>query len=271
MKKDALRERVFYILVAAILLGIALALALFFRRTKKLNRELTLAVDVRNKLFSIISHDLRGPAGSLKLAYELLETGAISDEEFPGFFKMLKNQSNTLNETLDSLLIWSRSQLDEIRTVPLKFVLLESIKFNLALLEGQYTIKQLKINISVPIDMEIYADKDQFDFIIRNLLSNAIKFSYAGSAIEVTAERKKDSILLTVTDHGIGISPERQAQFQSGTLETTFGTSGEKGTGLGLRMIKDFVSASGGNISLQSTKGNTQFSLSLPPTPVIKN
>ncbi|RYE36040.1 MAG: HAMP domain-containing histidine kinase, partial [Sphingobacteriales bacterium] len=243
------------------LFAIAVTLGLYFQKTRMLNRRLAQSISVRDKLFSIISHDLRGPAGSLKQALELIDTGAVSAEELPEFLSMLKNQSFVLNDTLDTLLIWSRSQLNEISQNPIKFPVLTLINKNLALLEGQYKLKGLSVKVDIAPNDDVYADRDQFEFIIRNLISNAIKFSLPGGKIEIALRKKLHLVELTVRDHGIGISTERQAQFLTGDLDTTFGTSGEKGTGLGLRMVKDFIHAAGGTISIESKKGDTIFNL----------
>jgi signal transduction histidine kinase len=263
-QRNAVYERSIAILICTALLIIALVFALFLRRTQKLNQKLALQVEVTNKLFSIISHDLRGPAGSLKQGLELVDSASITIEELPNFLKLLKKQSIVLNETLDTMLIWSRSQLNELRQNPVVFSPLPVIQNNLALMEGQYMSKNLSFDLDVPADVTIYADRDQFDFIIRNLLSNAIKFSLENGTIALNVSRENHRATFTVRDYGVGISTERQQQFLSGNLETTFGTSGEKGTGLGLRMVKDFINAAGGSISLESRKGNTCFSFTLP-------
>ncbi|CAM4432077.1 Histidine kinase-, DNA gyrase B-, and HSP90-like ATPase [Pedobacter westerhofensis] len=222
------------------------------------------SIAIKNKLFSIISHDLRGPAASLKQAHELIDEGAIAIDELPLFLKMLKKQSTILNETLDSLLMWSRAQLDEIQINPIHFDILESINKTLALLEGQFGIKDLIIKNNIFVGTIAYLDKNQFEFIIRNMLSNAIKFSHQGGQIELDLQIRKNYFDLLITDHGIGISPERQNQFSSGSLETTSGTLGEKGTGLGLRMVMDFMSSIGGKIQLTSTSDETCFRLTFP-------
>ncbi|MDO7743500.1 MAG: hypothetical protein MUP99_06990, partial [Pedobacter sp.] len=134
VQKNAAQERAYYIIAAIILSVITGFLAFFFRRTHKLNGQLAQAVAVRNKLFSIISHDLRGPAASLNQGHAMIGTGAISVEELPEFLNMLENQSKTLNETLDSLLMWSRTQLDEIQARPIVFPLINCLNINIELL-----------------------------------------------------------------------------------------------------------------------------------------
>lgn len=259
-----LQDRTISIAVTVVLLTILITLVVVFRRTRKLNRKLAQSLSVREKLFSIIGHDLRGPAGSIKQALQLINSGTVDQQELPGFLTMVESQSYVLNDTLDSLLAWSRSQLNEIGQNLVIFLARESVDSILALLEGQYTAKDVSIELDVPPELEVYADRDQFDFMVRNLLSNAIKFSHNGGVITLTIRRNKSWTEISITDRGIGISEERQHLFRTENLETTFGTSGEKGTGLGLRMIKDFVSAAGGKISLKSKKGETNFCVSLP-------
>lgn len=258
------QDRLVSTAVTIVLLTISFILAMFFRRTRKLNRKLAQSLSVRDKLFNIIGHDLRGPAGSIKQALQLINSGTIDQQELPGFLTMVENQSYMLNDTLDTLLAWSRSQFNEISQNPVFFSAMESVDNTMALLEGQYKAKDVRINLDVPDELKVYADRDQFDFVIRNLLSNAIKFSHTGGVIGLVIRRNKSWTEISITDYGIGISLERQHLFRAENLETTFGTSGEKGTGLGLRMIKDFVSAAGGKISLKSKTGETNFCVSLP-------
>jgi len=263
-ERDVNEERSLALAIVVSLLIITLMLAYFFIRTRRLNLKLAQSVAVKNKLFSIISHDLRGPAGSLKQAHELIDLGAIPEDELPDFLRMVKKQSVILNDTLDSLLMWSRSQLYEIQTNPENFDVSDSIVKTVNLLDGLSAAKNLRISNNIKRSTRAYLDKNQFEFILRNILSNAIKFSHRDGLIEIDVKEHKNSLELMVRDHGIGISPERQKQFCSGGLETTFGTSGEKGTGLGLRMVCDFIGYLGGKIQLTSTVGDTCFKLIFP-------
>ncbi|RYY53176.1 MAG: sensor histidine kinase [Chitinophagaceae bacterium] len=258
------RKSVILLAVSSGLLAITLTFVIFLMRTRRLNRKLEQTVILRNKLFSIIGHDLRGPAGSLRQALEMMDSGAVGTGELPGLVRMLKDQSFMLSETLDNLLIWSRSQLNEIRPEPTEFSICGPIGSTLGLLQVQYRSKNILVTTDVPAGLSVYADRDQFDLIIRNMVSNAIKFSFTGGRIELAARTKNGRTEITVTDHGVGIAVERQHMFLSGNLKTTFGTAGEKGTGLGLHMVKDFIEAAGGKIGLTSGQGETCFSLSLP-------
>ncbi|RYY52450.1 MAG: HAMP domain-containing histidine kinase [Chitinophagaceae bacterium] len=258
------RKSVISLAVSIGLLAVTLTFVVFLIRTRRLNRKLEQTVVLRNKLFSIIGHDLRGPAGSLRQALEMMDSGGVGTGEFPGLLKMLKDQSFMLSETLDNLLIWSRSQLNEIRPEPTEFSICGPIGSTLSLLQVQYRSKNIRVTTDVPEGVSVYADRDQFDFIIRNLVSNSIKFSFSGGTIELAARTRNGRTEISVTDHGIGIDVQMQHKFTSGNLKTTFGTAGEKGTGLGLHMVRDFIEAGGGKIGLTSGHGETCFRLSLP-------
>lgn len=248
----------------AFLIAISLALALFSGRARKLNKKLSQSLSVKDKLFSIIGHDLRGPAGNIRQAIGLINSGGVDPSELPTFLELLGKQSENLNDTLDSLLAWSRTQTEEISAHPILFPASDSITMAIALLDGQARAKGIIVETDILPQSQVYADRDQFDFIIRNLLSNAIKFSNEGGTVRISVRRNRGMMEVLVADNGIGISMERQQIFRSENLETTFGTSGEKGTGLGLRMVKDFIAAAGGRIRLESGNGQTNFCISLP-------
>ncbi|HJU45957.1 MAG TPA: ATP-binding protein [Chitinophagaceae bacterium] len=133
------------------------------------------------------------------------------------------------------------------------------------MLTGLAGRKKVKIIQQVPATLSIYADPDHFDFIIRNLLSNAIKFSHTGGTVTIAAEAKKDEVLFSVRDEGVGIPVEKQKQFDTGNLSVAYGTNGEKGTGLGLLLTKEFIKVNKGRIWFQSTQGQrTTFYFSFP-------
>lgn len=256
-------ERYVFISIIVIVLLIATAMAMYFTRTNKLNKELRASNLIKDKLFSIIGHDLRGPAGGIMEALDMIDSGILNEAEQKEILSLLKKQSRSFNETLNSLLSWASTQLQGAETRKASFQLKTIIQKSLDVLEGQARQKKLAIRDHIPDKLFVLADMNQVDFVIRNLLSNAIKFSFENSTIEVDASEKDDQIVISVSDHGVGIPPAKQKLFAatSNYMESSFGTKGEPGTGLGLMLSKEFLLANNGRMWLESTegKGTTVF------------
>jgi signal transduction histidine kinase len=259
-------ERAIGVTVTFAVLLLAAFLAFYFRRTRLLNRQLQQSVQVRDKLFSILAHDLRGPAINLVQVLTLIEEAGLSEEEEKLMLAMLKKQSQSLSDTLNGLLHWSKAQLDGVQPKPQDFNPVPLIDKNIALLEGQMQQKNIRLSLQVTDDIFVHADPDHFDLVIRNLLSNAIKFSHQGGAIEISAVVEKRELIFAVKDQGVGITPENQQKFTRLHMDSTFGTAGEKGTGLGLPLVKDFVRANKGRIWMESEKDKgTTFYFTFQP------
>lgn len=234
---------------------IAIVLAVYFRKIKKLNTALQQSNLVKDKLFSILAHDLRGPAANIAQSLELIEAGVLPADEQQQLLEQLGKQSTAFANTLQSLLEWANSQLRGITATPSLFDAREVVENNARVLSGQLTEKQLRVEDRLPASVPVFADRYHFDIIIRNLLSNAVKFSHPGGTIHVDMTEEQDVFVFAVRDEGIGISPERQKQLNTAGIDVSFGTKGEKGTGLGLLLAKEFAKALGGNIWLTSEEG----------------
>lgn len=260
------RERAIFITVAISLIILLLIFAYYYRRIKRLNRALSQSNQIKDTLFSIIGHDLRGPAGSIMQALEMVDTGILDQQEEKKIISLLRHQSRSFNETLNTLLNWAAAQLKGAQPQITSVDTLVTIQESLDLLMTQAAAKDIRIIPPHGNHLPVLADKDQFDFVIRNLLSNAIKFSYPGGQIEITTEKQDQQALIAVHDHGKGIPAEQQRHlFAEGRLNSTFGTTGEKGTGLGLMLSWNFIKANGGRIWFDSREGTgTTFYVSLP-------
>ncbi|WP_164974250.1 ATP-binding protein [Filimonas effusa] len=262
------RERDISLTITITIIFILAIITYYFQRTRKLNSRLHTSIQVRDKLFSILAHDLRGPVNNVVSVLQLMEDDPLPEPEQRRMNRLLIKQSESLATTIDSLLQWSSNQLNGIKTTASCFSPSELIDKVLLLVEGQTRSKTLTVNNRVSRQFSVLADPDHFDLIIRNLLSNAIKFSHEGGSIEIGATSGNGSITFSVTDHGTGISPDDQKKFGESNMETNFGTSGEKGNGLGLLLVKDFVQANHGRIWLTSKKGEgTTFYFSLKAAP----
>jgi signal transduction histidine kinase len=236
---------------------------LYSRKARSLNKEMKSAMLIKDKLFSIVGHDLRGPAGSMMQAMSLFASGAFTEEEEQKMRILLKKQSESLYNAIETLFQWSNTQLNGVQILPQHFEPASIIDKNIRLLSGQASQKNITITNNIVADEKIliYADPNHFDYIVRNLLSNAIKFSHVGGDIIVASKIENGKMLFSVSDNGIGISPEKQKQFETNNMELAFGTIGENGIGLGLSLAREFIKANKGEIWLVSeeNKGTTMF------------
>jgi signal transduction histidine kinase len=233
---------------------------------KATNEELTNSNRVKDTLFSVIGHDLKGPAGSAAQLFEMMETEDFTPDEMKGMIAELRKQTSASLELLKSLFEWGKSQLQGIKVNPSEFRVQPVVERCIHLLSQQAAQKNIRLSADLPEELKIYADADHFEFIIRNLLSNAIKFSYEGGTIEVSAESPAEQqVVFSVKDKGIGISKEQQAVFLTSNLKVSFGTKKEQGSGLGLLLTKDFIKANHGRIWLESVQGKgTTFFIAMP-------
>lgn len=224
----------------------------------------------KDKLFSIISHDLRGPIGSIYqfLDYISSNPNQFNQEELQEVLISMKNSSKVTYEMLDNLLLWARSQGSKIEyraDVVNAFEVLVDTK---TVLNSLAKNKGLSVKIKTTPDVFFYADKESIKTVLRNLLSNAIKFSNNGKSVFLEARKlpADKKVLFVVKDNGVGI-PETVIErlFRVDIKSSTIGTAGEKGTGLGLLLCKEFVEANGGEISVTSRiNEGSVFSFTVP-------
>ncbi len=237
------------------------------------NTELNELNATKDKFFSIISHDLKGPLNSLSSFSNLLinYTESLSPEEIKALATDLDKSIKNLFSLLENLLEWSRSQTGKIEFQPENFDLAELLEENKTLLEVQAGNKNIQLTNTNQEPIEIHANKNSINTVIRNLISNSIKFTPEGGSITLSSTIKPGSVQVSVKDTGVGMSKEViEKLFRIDTKHSTKGTAEEKGTGLGLILCKDFVEKNGGTIWVESEleKGST-FSFSLPfPTPL---
>jgi signal transduction histidine kinase len=243
----------FIMLVTLLVLG---SLIYHFYKTKILNKTLSESNLVKDKLFSIIGHDLRNPIGGITTMLSLMEN-KNHDAEVIKRVSAMRKQGELALEILNSLLKWGQAQLKGIEVKSADFRTKDFIQKNIALLKSQSLEKQITIENQIPDDLIINADPDHFDFIIRNLLSNAIKFSFTEGKIELISKTdiKNQKVIFSIKDYGQGISENQLKKFKYGNIDISYGTSGEKGTGIGLMLCREFIKANGGEIWIESTEG----------------
>lgn len=232
-------------------------------------RELSELNHVKDKIFSIISHDLRSPISSLITMITLSEQGYLNEE---GFKKIMPELSKNVGYTatlLDNLLKWAQSQLKGLVVTPTSFSLNEILSSRFAMLHEQAQSKAINLITDIKRDYSLYADIDMTELVIRNLISNAIKFCNPHDKITVTAVQRDGMVQVCVIDTGVGISEEAQKKMFGLQANSTRGTNNEKGTGLGLVLCKDFVEINGGQIWVESSVGKgSKFCFTLPEASV---
>jgi two-component system, sensor histidine kinase and response regulator len=232
------------------------------RQLKKLNAE-------KNKFFSIIAHDLRGPFTGLTGLTQILceQIDGLSPEEIREMVKMLHDSARQVYDLLNNLLQWSRLQMNSITFEPKSVNLKEAVQDAMLVLSNQTQSKEISVQIQIPDELSVFADINMLKTIIRNLVSNAVKFTRKGGEIKILAQPgQEDMTEISVIDNGIGMDPEMQKKlFLIDEKISRTGTDGETSNGIGLLICKDFVEKNSGNIRVESKpdKG-TSFVFTLP-------
>jgi len=231
----------------------------------RLAGELQESNQTKDRLFSILAHDLRGPIGNLEQMLNLFSMEELDEETRSMIMDDIKVTVKSSFTLLDNLLNWARIQSGPISMRPEKLSLKSLFENARTLLESQADQKSLKITVSGEESAFIYSDANSSEMVLRNLLSNAIKFTPELGLINISWRDEGDFVKISVTDTGVGIDRERLENLFRLTTNTTWGTKGEKGTGLGLVLVKEFVEKNGGNIEVSSTPGKgSTFSFTLP-------
>lgn len=234
----------------------------------KMNNDLNKLNATKDKFFSIIAHDIKNPFNAILGFSNLLKANfyAWNDEKKLQIIDILHSSSQNLFNLLENLLQWSRTQRDSIEFNP-EFLSLKDILNKCYELIDNSVIEK-KINYSVTPETEdlvIYADRQMIYTVFRNLIGNAVKFTYIGGNINISSLRKNGSILISVSDDGIGIPADKlEHLFKSGNTSTP-GTGKESGTGLGLMLSNEFIIRHSGTISVQSEEGKGSiFTIEIP-------
>lgn len=290
-------------IITLLLIVVAILLALFYKRnlekkaintllqTQKqevaevneelgaLNEELTAQMDivstqnleleklntVKNKFFSVVSHDLRSPLNTLKSLLELYRKGHLNKEELDDLLSQLEINISTTASFLDNLLEWSKSQLEGIVVQPTMISIQAIVAENIKLMDTQLRSKSIRANNEISENIFAFADLNMINTVVRNLLSNAIKFCNNGNDIIFKAQQNSDQIIFSISDNGPGIDDLTKQNLFNLAHHTSIGTSGEKGYQIGLVLCKDMIVQNNGIIEVY-TKLNegTTFTITLP-------
>ena len=220
---------------------------------------------LKNKLFSVIAHDLKSPMYALQTVFRNMQQYDLPAREMK---KMLPDVVNDLTYTtglMENLLQWAKSQMQSETIQPAPIDLSKTVTDVIFLLRLQAENKQLYIENKITEPLEVFADNNMVNLVLRNLLSNAIKFTPAQGYIEISAGIQSKHIEVLVKDSGEGISEADMQKISMNNYYTTKGTSNEPGTGLGLMLCKEFLTKSGSSLTIQSKPGEgSEFSFILP-------
>ncbi len=236
---------------------------------KLLNTDLNTLNEQKNKLLSVIAHDLRNPiSGSVALLEAVLtDLENTSREELIEYMEMLQKGALSAHELLEDLLEWARIQFHSVDFIPALIPDIASdVRHTLKKLEPLAEAKQIRLITDIEEDLPMMADKHMLASIVRNLVTNAIKFTNKDGKVIISAKRQENGYLFSVIDNGVGIPEENiEKLFSDDTGFTSYGTLGEKGTGLGLGLCRNFVEKHGGSIRVESVKGSgSNFFFTIP-------
>lgn len=222
----------------------------------------------KDKFMSIIAHDLRSPFNAIIGFSDLMVKNfhQLDEETFLKGLKIIESASNHAYKLLENLLIWARNQTEKSQFSPEMLNLSQLVHEALKTIESTAVHKKISFSTSINKNLQVFADRNMLDSIIRNLVTNAIKFSFKEGKVRIKAILTENGVCISVSDKGIGISSDRLASiFEIDKHTNTNGTENELGSGLGLILCKDFVTRHNGEIWIESTlnKG-TKVSFTLP-------
>ena len=238
------------------------------RIIEKQNAELRATLNNRDKMYSVIAHDLRSPMASIRMVLNLVVASTSPELVGPELYELLdkaNKESEDVHDLLDNLLKWTKSQTGRLNVVIQDLDLNDIIPGVVDIFEMIAETKHIKLNLQMAEGpLVVTADNDMLKTIVRNFLSNAIKFSPENSSIDIIMSKDADFAKVSVRDYGVGIAANRLGSiFHKG--ETTYGTSGEEGSGLGLQLCQDFAQKIGGDCTVESVEGEgSTFSVTIP-------
>lgn len=222
---------------------------------------------VKDKLFSIVSHDLKDSVTSIKAFIDLLKDGSLSKQEFDQLVPELSENADNASLLLLNLLNWSKSQMESLKPKPVFFDLQEVFRDKVKLIEQKMEKKKIHL-IDETRSETVYADRSMIEIVIQNLLTNAVKFCREDDTVTITNSGVNGKVVFAVKDTGLGIPAENQEKLFTNSF-TTIGTSNEKGTGLGLTICKELVELNHGKIWVESIENmGSKFYVELPRGPV---
>lgn len=264
------QELVSFITAGILLVILVLALLVYrsYRQKLALSKELAIINDSKNKLFSIISHDLRGPMAAFSGVGFMIKSALDSEDK--SFLEEVATEvdksSKQLSSLLENLLSWAMQEQNGLIVHHEKLSTVEVFSELKETFESQAKVKNIEIEIGGVNASQVSADRNMTYTIFRNLISNALKFTPENGKITISSSVENDFVQTKISDTGVGMPQEKvNAIFQFDSKKSTYGTAGEKGLGLGLQLVSEFVETNGGSIHVESEEGKgTTFIVKLP-------
>ena len=232
------------------------------------NKKLSETIHLKNKVFSVIAHDLRSPVVNILYTLHMLREEK-DGKKTEAMANSCIQYSQMLISLIENMLVWGRGQEDMIRFAPSENDIADIVLTNISIMKETADRKNISLNFTQVGRAVGWIDRDLIDIVVRNLLSNAIKYTNAGGKVTISVkeqEKNNAGVIIKICDNGVGISEERQKKLFTGAeMDTTAGTDSEKGTGIGLKLVHELVTISKGTISVESKPENGScFTVSLP-------
>ena len=258
-----------YTVIAGLIVFVLVHIRKAYHKERRMGKQRTLelaaANNVKNKLLSILAHDLKEPLTSIQGFLELLNDDGLDETERQALQTELKQRTQNASDLLANILSWTRSQMEGLSTQIVRLNLAVLLQPVLRLTEPLAEEKAISLLPLIPVDCWVLGDPDMLQLVIRNLLTNAIKYSHPGGVVRLSVVSLAGVCTISIIDNGDGISPEQQSLLFGLSTQPVLGTHREKGTGLGLYLCKDFMERQGGTITFTTEAGQgTIFTISLP-------
>ncbi len=272
IRKQQLLEYAFVFIIALLSL-MAFLTYNTSRQRKQLNKDLARTNSelerlntMKNRLFSVISHDLRTPLANLQSILELIKSGDLNANDLATVAGKLGQQVKSSGHVLENLLEWAKSELNESKSNPTEVHLSPLVDEVIRQFEADLMAKNISIVNEIPAGTVAWVDKNQIEIVFRNLIANAIKFTHMDGEVKIGAASYSTTTQIAIKDTGVGMTPDQlKGLFQPNKLLSTPGTNKEKGSGIGLLITKELVTTNSGFIEVESVKGaGTMFSLTFP-------
>ena len=238
------------------------------RIIEKQNAELKATLSNRDKMYSVIAHDLRSPMASIRMVLNLIVQSTSAEKVGPELYMLLdqaNRESEEVHDLLDNLLKWTKSQTGRLSVVLQELDLNDIVPGVVEIFDVIAQTKHITLELKkTDAPLKVTADNDMLKTVLRNFMSNAVKFSPENSTIQIIMANEGDFARVSVKDQGVGIAADRLGSiFHKG--ETTYGTGGEEGSGLGLQLCQDFARKNGGDCYVESVEGQgSTFSFTIP-------
>ncbi len=274
-QNKAIAKQKSYVYIAIAVCAVVILILIFIFRTNKLQRkyykelqnkqnillkheeELSLSIKTKDKLFSIIAHDLKGPINSFHLLMKMSMNESISKEDYDALFPKALQDIQGISDMLNNLLMWARTQMKGITLNQVNVDIYQITTKTISLLEPIAKKKEISILNQVPENTISFSDRNHLSIIIRNLISNAIKFTNENGEIRISVTELEIAWQIEVADNGVGMNEDTlKMLFKNEHVKSTYGTNEEKGTGLGLAICKEMVESNGGKIWAKSIQNH---------------